>query len=80
MWLGVSKSIQLVKIVHTQNNISRRYNKCGEHEAVGPVRTRFWRAKPTYCGGESLCGKKFPLKLKGTFYKSYEKPANLCDT
>ena len=43
-------------------------------EAAVTVRTRYVWAMSMECG-ELLYGKKLPLKLKGTVYKSNERPA-----
>ena len=37
------------------------------------VRTICWWVKFGECG-EFLCGRRFPLKLKGVVYKSYVRP------
>ena len=49
-----------------------RVSDCGGYEA----RTRCRWAKFRECG-ELLCGKRLPLKLKETVYKSYVRPATL---
>ena len=48
----------------------------GGCEAVVTVRTRCWLVNFRECG-ELLCGRTFPLKLKGAVYKSYMRLAML---
>ena len=47
-----------------------------EDEAPVTARTRCGWAKLRECS-ELLCGRRFPIKLKGTVYKSYVRPAIL---
>ena len=53
-----------------------RVSACEGCEAAVIARTRCVLAKFRECG-QLLYGRRFPLKLKGTVYKSYVKPAIL---
>ena len=53
-----------------------RVSAGGGCEAAVTARTRCWWVK-FRDGGVLLYGRRFPLKLKGTVYKSYVRPALL---
>ena len=71
------KSCDKVETVREFTNLGERVSEGGGCETVVAARTRYGWVKIRVCD-VLLYGRRFPLRLEGSVYESYVRPAMLC--